>query len=110
MSLLAIRMWQSKLPICTVVLLPLLCLEYQLETHANVTTACSTREPSVVQVLAVVQTLYISDGVKLLPYWTKGEEILPGANLAIKEINDLPNLLSGYQLEVIPVRVPQVRV
>ena len=42
-----------------------------------------------------------------LPNWQKGEEILPGAHLATKEINDLPKLLSGYQLEVILVRVPQ---
>ena len=42
-----------------------------------------------------------------LPNWQKGEEILPGAHLATKEINDLPKLLSGYRLEVILVRVPQ---
>lgn len=34
------------------------------------------------------------------------EEILPGALLAIKEISDSVNLISDYQLEVIPVRVP----
>jgi gamma-aminobutyric acid type B receptor len=49
---------------------------------------------------------YKSDNVQL-PDWQKGEEILPGARLAAKEVNDIPNLLSGHQLEVIPVRVHQ---
>ena len=39
--------------------------------------------------------------------WTKGDEILVGAHLAIKEINESSNLLSVYQLQVLPVRVPQ---
>ena len=41
------------------------------------------------------------------PGGTRGEEILPGAQLAINEINDTSDLLSGYQLEGIPVRVPK---
>ena len=41
------------------------------------------------------------------PQWTKGDEILVGAHLAIKEINESSNLLSVYQLRVLPVRVPQ---
>ena len=39
--------------------------------------------------------------------WKNGEEILPGAQLAMKEINDhASTLLNGFYLNVIPVRVP----
>jgi gamma-aminobutyric acid type B receptor len=58
--------------------------------------------------MAVISTnsVYESENVQL-PDWQKGEEILPGAFLAAKEIDDIPNLLSGHQLEIIPVRVHQ---
>ena len=59
--------------------------------------------PIPIQIMAVVPTTF----GKSDPQWKKGEEILPGAHLAIKEINDVLSLLSGYRLEVIPVRVPQ---
>ena len=100
-------MWQLQLPISVAAILLLLCIEYPLVTRTNGNPVCDTREPTLLQVLAVIQTPYISDDVKLLPDWIKGEEILPGAQLAIKEISDFPSLLNGYQLEVIPVRVPQ---
>ena len=101
-------MWQSQLPSCVVVMLLLLCIEYPLVTCINVTPACSTKEPAHLQVMAVIPTdsVYESDNT-YLPNWQKGEELLPGAHLAANEINDLPNMLRGYLLEVIPVRVPQ---
>ena len=75
-----------------------------------VTPTCSTKEPTrtYLQVMAVVSTssVYESDN-KLLPDWQKSEGILPGAHLAAKEINNVPNLLSGHQLKIIPVRIPQ---
>ena len=55
------------------------------------------------KIMAVVPTTFGKDQ----PQWTKGEEILPGAHLAIKEINSIPDLLSDYRLEVIPFRIPQ---
>ena len=38
--------------------------------------------------------------------WQSREEILPGAQLALKEISETETLPDGYELEVIPVRVP----
>ena len=55
------------------------------------------------QIIATIPSMFGSGD----PQWTRGEEILPGAQLAINEINNTFDLLSGYQLEVIPVRVPQ---
>ena len=97
-------MWQ---PVQVRVMLVLLCIEYPLVTCTSATPVCSTREPNVLQIMAVIPTANESDIDKPSPDWKKGEEILPGAHLAIKEINDLPDLLSGHRLEVLPVRVPQ---
>jgi gamma-aminobutyric acid type B receptor len=58
------------------------------------------------QVIAVIPTEYDSGDVNLIPDWKKGEEILPGAYLAVKEINDMSDLLDGHRFEVIPVRFP----
>ena len=52
------------------------------------------------KIMAVVPTTFGKDQ----PQWTKREEILPGAHLAI---NGIPDLLSDYRFEVIPFRVPQ---
>ena len=92
------KMWQSQLPACIIVTLLLLCI-------ANVTPTCSTKERAHLQVMVVIPTESVYN--IQLPDWQKGEEILPGAHQATNEINDLPNLLSGHQLEVIPVRVPR---
>ena len=56
--------------------------------------------------MVVIPTAYTSNDITRIPQWEKGEEILPGAHLAAKEINEHTNLLGGHQLEVIPVRVP----
>ena len=103
----SVKMWQLRLPVHVVVIVLILWIEFPLVTCTSVNSVCSTREPTVLQVIAVIPIMYQSDNVNLLPDWKKGEEILPGAHLAIKEINNLPDLLCGYRLEVIPVRVPQ---
>ena len=93
-----------------IVILLLSCIEYPFvlcTEEINVTSVIRARESRVLQVLVVIPTAYESDDVELFPDWKKGEEILPGAHLAAKEINELLKLLSGYQLEIIPVRVPQ---
>ena len=102
------NMGQPQLPVgFAVILTILLSSEYSLGIcNNNVTTVCSTNE-SAILVLAVISTVYESDDMTQLLTWEKGEEILPGAHLAAKEINDISNLLSGYRLEVIPVRIPQ---
>ena len=97
-------MWSA----CNTVMLLLLCIEHSLVVCTHPT--CSTREPTCthIQVMAVVSTssVYESDNIQqLLPDWQKGEEILPGAHLAAKEVNNVPNLLSGHQFKVIPIRV-----
>ena len=43
----------------------------------------------------------------LQPKWERGEEIIPGAHIAVNEINDSPNLLSTYQLEIVPINIQQ---
>ena len=102
------KMWQPQLPVLFVVKLLLLCIVFPLLTGTSMNSVCSTREPTALQVMAVIPIAhYGSDNLQLLPDWKRGEEILPGAHLAIKEINDLPDLLCGYRLEVIPIRVPQ---
>ena len=106
------KVWQSQLPwpVSVAVMLLLLCIEYPLVACTNATPACSTREPENLQVMAVIPTdsVYESDDIQM-PDWIKEEELLPGAYLADKDINDLPTLLSGYRLEIIPVRVLQCK-
>ena len=60
------------------------------------------RPTTTVQIIAVVPTV---DRVHDINLWKQGEEILPGAHLAASEIEKCA--ISGYQLEVIPIRVPQ---
>ena len=104
-------MWQSQLPPCVTVMLLLLCIDHPLVVCTDVTPTCSTREPTRthLKAMAVVSTngVYQSDNVQL-PDWQKSEEILPGALIAAKEINNAPNLLSGHRFEVVPVRVLSV--
>ena len=103
-------MWQSQLPPCVTIMLLLLFIDPPLVVCTDVTPTCSTREPTCthLQVMAIVSTNGVceADNVQL-PDWQKSEEILPGAQIAAKEINNVPNLLSGHRFEVIPVRVPQ---
>ena len=42
----------------------------------------------------------------LVPKWERGEEILPGAHIAVNEINDSPNLLRDCPLKIVPIKVP----
>ena len=61
--------------------------------------------PTVIHVMAVlpVSATSGSDNAKAVNQWKRGEEILPGADLALKEIRESDYLLSGYQLELTPV-------
>ena len=43
--------------------------------------------------------------IRLQPKWERGDEILPGAEIVVDEINDSPNLLSTCQLNIVPIRV-----
>ena len=91
-------------------LLLLLCTDYSLVVCSTIVRVVSnTRESQPLQVMAVIPTAYDSGDAKLTPDWKRGEEILPGAHLAAKEINNMSDLLNGYQLEIIPVRVPQCK-
>ena len=88
------------------ILIILLCCEYSLVTcTGGMTPLVSTKERSALQVMVVIPTAYTSNDITRIPQWEKGEEILPGAHLAAKEINEPSKLLGGHQLEVIPVRV-----
>ena len=91
-----------------IILIILLCCEYSLVTCTDgMTPLFSTKERSALQVMVVIPTAaYTSNTITRISQWEKGEETLPGAHLAAKEINETSNLLGGHQLEVIPVRVP----
>ena len=94
------KMWQSQLPACVTVMLLLLSIDHPSVVCTDVTPTCSTREPTCthLQVMAVVSTngVYESDNIQLAD-WQKSEEILPGVQIAAKEINYAPNLLSGHR-------------
>ena len=66
----------------------------------------SSKSPSVISVLAVVPTTGEQNNDKYVHQWKRGEEILSGALLALKEINEMSTFLNGSQLDIIPVRVP----
>ena len=72
----------------------------------NVADANNER-PTLIHVLAFVPVT--NDGqvdTYLHPKWTDGEAILPSAYLAQNEISNSSNFLKGYQLEILPVRIP----
>ena len=66
--------------------------------------------PTVLHVLAVLPIITNGSdgdgGGKSVLQWKRGEEILPGATLALQEIRESDNILNDFQLEVIPVRIP----
>ena len=104
--------WQ---PVQSVVVFLLLMLYTESLAVASLSSSMSTdsnaigERPTIIHIMAVVPTVCDRDelgDIKALPKWKRGEEILPGALLALNEIDNTFNLLSGYQLEVIPVRVP----
>ena len=78
---------------------------FVLLSFGNMSTASCTNSKgsTTIQVMAVVPTTFGQDDVM----WKRGEEILPGAQVAAREINEFSNLLKSYQLEVIPLRVSQ---
>ena len=111
MAVVSRKKWQLKQQ--SVVVLPLLTTLLELCTHDSALAAPLVQTSTVsgtnnnegsasLKVMAIAPTTFGPGD----PPWTKGEEILPGAYLATKEISDV-NLLSGYRLEVIPVRTPQ---
>ena len=69
------------------------------------TTVMNYGEVESLHVMVVVPTPN-SDSC-LQPKWERGEEILPGAHIAVDEINDSPNLLSTYRLEIVPINIQQ---
>ena len=61
------------------------------------------------QIMIVVPTAeqsYTGYCNHVLPRWERGEEILPGAYIAMNEINDSPVLLRDYWLEIVPIKIP----
>ena len=102
----AVEKWQWKqLSVAVLLLLTTLlelCTAYAPINHTTIVSGTNNEKLTSLKVLAVIPTTFGPSD----PLWAKGEEILPGAHLATKEISN-SNLLSGYQLEVIPVQVSQ---
>ena len=69
------------------------------ETHSHV---------QILQIMVVVPTTKHFDGYckYLPPKWERGEEILPGAHIAVSEINDYPEILRDFQLEIVTIKAP----
>ena len=91
------KMWQSKQQsVVALLFLTELCLRNTVfvapSSDTSSASGTNTEGSTALQIIAIIPTM-IGPGD---PQWTIGEEILPGAQLAIKEINDIPNLLSGY--------------
>ena len=93
--------------VVAMLLLTLLCLHDMAlaspSRFSSTVSGANAETSKALQIIATTPSMFGPDD----PQWTRGEEILPGAQLAINEINDTSDLLSGYQLEVIPVRVPK---
>ena len=62
------------------------------------------------RVLVVVSTNKINEGSEFdsnaIPKRERGEDILSGAEIAVHAINVSTNILEGYNLQIVPVRVP----
>ena len=108
MAVISRKKWQLKQQ-SVVAVMTMLCLHDTLTVLAALSSETSsasgtnTEGSTTLQFIAVIPTMFeLGD-----PLWTKGEAILPAAQLAVKEINDISNLLSGYRLEVLPVKVPK---
>ena len=107
------KVWQPELHFQSIVVmlfLLLVCMNPLVVCSTIVTVNSITREPQLLQIVAIIPTEYNSESdnvTELTPDWKKGEEILPGALLAAKEINEASDLLNCYRLEVIPIRIPQ---
>ena len=69
------------------------------ETHSHL---------QIFQIMLVVPTTVHFDGYckYQLPKWERGEEILPGAHIAVSEINGSPEILRDFQLEIVAIKVP----
>ena len=83
-------------------LLPILLILFNLQNTvwSNLTLIES------LDILAVVPTSSNSC-THCHPKWDRGEEIIPGAEIAVNVINNSPNLLSMYQLNIVPIHVKQ---
>ena len=63
--------------------------------------------PTVISVIAVVPTIDEMDYNETVEQWKRGEEILPGAMVALEEITaETENRNESLQLNIIPVRIP----
>ena len=110
MAVFSRKKWQVKQQsLVTLLLLIMLCLHspptvfaVPLSNTSSVSEANMERSTAL-QIIAIIPTMFGSGD----PQWKKGEESLPGAQLAVKEINEAFDLLSGHRLEIIPIRVPR---
>ena len=64
----------------------------------------SSKDTESLDILIVVP-VSTNSCTRLQPKWERGDEILPGAEIAVDEINDFPNLLSTYRLNIVPIQV-----
>ena len=93
--------------VVAMLLLTMLCLhDKALASPSSFSSTVSRANAEISKALQIIATIPSMFGPGD-PQWTRGEEILPGAQLAINEINNTSDLLSGYKLEIIPVKVPK---
>ena len=89
------------------ILTSLLIIERRCMATGSVLYSNATHK-QIFQIMVVVPTTEHFDGYckYLPPKWERGEEILTGAHIAENEINDSPEILRDFQLEIVPIKAP----
>jgi ABC-type branched-subunit amino acid transport system substrate-binding protein len=71
---------------------------------SNSSTINETKEEDVIRLLTILPyPVDPNDGVSLQPFWDGGLAVLPAAQLAVEHVNQDPNTLPGYRVELLNV-------
>ena len=64
----------------------------------------NTSSSSIICLLTILPyPVHPNDSISLHPYWDGGLAVLPAAQLAVEHVNQDPNTLSGYRVELLNV-------
>ena len=70
----------------------------------NSSTVNDTEVEDVIRFLTILPyPIHPNDSVSLRPYWDGGLAVLPAAQLAVEHVNQDPNTLPGYRVELIDI-------
>ena len=69
----------------------------------EITTTCNGDDVNVLNLLTLLPCPTTNNGsTGLTTDWDRGEDMLPAACLAVERINDMPNILPGFRLKLVP--------